>query len=622
MTLRQAVCATTALMLLTGALKARGATATPPLAHADLNDQNQIAISAAGINAAIDLRQQADCNIPTLLNTEDSFPSGACRMATLTVTDTSHPNRPPFVGALTPYNRDASDVRDMQLELRRLDANTPLPQAITSIYTGGAHCCAITSVVGTATDGTWTATRPSELAGEGRPRFIDLDGDSASEIITGDESFLYTFASHAGSYIPDIIYRYVGGRLVNVTRDAPFRPYLEQELKENEGFWTQQNRSEPNGFLAYYVAMKALMGQFAAGWTYMLPRYDHEIDSGFSLSLCTIGGRMESECSEDERAPLPFPQALAGFLVAQGYVSPQEALTVAPDAEPAIHEASRYHPDFSCLTPPQKNGVALALCENSSAAEHQLAFDRVYYALRQAVGPEGWKGLRQEIVLAENAIDQECQLPIPGADDQTVSADAMSCYAAAMDRLAEKYRARLSGAALEESQRPIDEHIALQRRLITLGYMPARSTADGVYGEATRAAIAQWKRDTQRPDPTPFLSDADAAVLLGHPVQTVAVPPKAEQPQTAKAPALSPAPATSQPASKSLFGLPIALAVLLLASGFAIYFVPFIMACLRDTIRKPAVFAVNFFLGWTLIGWVAALVMAFSLEGRPTPHSD
>ncbi|NHN88949.1 superinfection immunity protein [Acetobacter conturbans] len=625
MMFRKAALGATALLVLSGEALARGDNTVPPLANAELADHEHVSASAEGLKAAVDLQQKSDCGVPTLLGDEDGFASGACRMATLTLTDSSRPERLPFMASLTPYNRDGSDVRDLQLDVRRLDANAPLPQAVVSVYTGGAHCCALTSIIGTTKEGAWTATKPSELAGEGRPQFADIDGDKVPEIIAGDESFLYTFASHAGSYTPSLIYRYQGGHLVNVTTDPASRSYLAQELHENEGFWVQQNRNEPNGFLAYYVAMKANMDQFAEGWAYMLPRYDHEIDAGFSPSLCSLGSRADAECTPEEQAPLPFPQALAGFLVAKGYVTPQQALAVAPDAESAIREASRYHPDFSCLTPPQKNGVATMLCENSAAAQHELQFDQVYYALRAVVGPAGWKGLKQEIILAENAVDQQCGLPVPGAADQTVPPDATACYAAGMDRLSEAYRARLSGAALEESKRPIGDHIALQRRLIALGYLPAGSIADGVYGESTRAAITAWKHETQQPESSPFLSDADAVILMGHPLAPALPQQLATQEQKSATPVSGSSDSVITSSSSvisyqktgwSLFGLSFALSILFLVSAFTLYFVPFIVACLRDTIRKPAVFAVNFFLGWTLIGWVAAMVMAVSLEAR------
>lgn len=48
----------------------------------------------------------------------------------------------------------------------------------------------------------------------------------------------------------------------------------------------------------------------------------------------------------------------------------------------------------------------------------------------------------------------------------------------------------------------------------------------------------------------------------------------------------------------------------------AIYFLPAIISICRDSTKKGAVICVNIFLGWTLIGWVASLVMALSFERR------
>lgn len=46
------------------------------------------------------------------------------------------------------------------------------------------------------------------------------------------------------------------------------------------------------------------------------------------------------------------------------------------------------------------------------------------------------------------------------------------------------------------------------------------------------------------------------------------------------------------------------------------YMLPTIEAAIRKSNNLPAIAAVNFFLGWSLIGWVAALVWAFK---NPSP---
>jgi hypothetical protein len=44
--------------------------------------------------------------------------------------------------------------------------------------------------------------------------------------------------------------------------------------------------------------------------------------------------------------------------------------------------------------------------------------------------------------------------------------------------------------------------------------------------------------------------------------------------------------------------------------GFAVYFLPALIALVREKHDKVSIFLLNFFLGWSLIGWVVALVWA------------
>ena len=50
---------------------------------------------------------------------------------------------------------------------------------------------------------------------------------------------------------------------------------------------------------------------------------------------------------------------------------------------------------------------------------------------------------------------------------------------------------------------------------------------------------------------------------------------------------------------------------------FALYFLPTIIAAARDRHNKGAIFLLNFFLGWTFVGWVVALVWAVSSTPPP-----
>jgi hypothetical protein len=51
---------------------------------------------------------------------------------------------------------------------------------------------------------------------------------------------------------------------------------------------------------------------------------------------------------------------------------------------------------------------------------------------------------------------------------------------------------------------------------------------------------------------------------------------------------------------------------------FAMYWLPTIIAVARHTHSALGVAMVNFFTGWTVIGWIVALVWA--LAASPAPH--
>lgn len=54
--------------------------------------------------------------------------------------------------------------------------------------------------------------------------------------------------------------------------------------------------------------------------------------------------------------------------------------------------------------------------------------------------------------------------------------------------------------------------------------------------------------------------------------------------------------------------------VTFLLFGAGLYFIPTIIAFARGKSNKAAILALNFFLGWSLIGWVVSLVWALANE--------
>lgn len=508
-------------------------TIVPALAEARLADRARLDLADGGLTASITLKSSTQCGIAMAWQPADPNPSSTCRIATLSIRAKGQARPASF--PLAPYGQDAGFM-DLRLSIQRLDATSAVPQVMVSAYTGGAHCCEVTSIFGRRPDGQWVPADLGMQDGGGPPAIVAVPGARDPAIVTYDQAFLYTFASHAGSFTPVILYRYHGGELTNVSDDPAYRPYLVEDLAKQTRQWASSGRSEPNGYLAYYVATRARLGQLSAAWAYMLPHAQNSTKSGFGVSACSLKSAEETAngryCSKADRTPLPFPQGLAAFLTRNDYISAAQARALLSD-RPATGAGSApsgpYHPDFPCDPPPAGNGVATMLCQDSEAARHELMFDQVYYALRHQVGQDGWKDLRQQVVLDENTANQSCGLPVPGDEAQAIPPNGAACYADAMDRLAAQYRVRLSGAALMESQRPLDRHIALQKKLVELGLLPPDTVVDGIYGEATRAAITVWQQAAHRPGTDGFLSDDDAAMLIPPP-QAAATPATAAPP--------------------------------------------------------------------------------------------
>jgi Superinfection immunity protein len=67
-----------------------------------------------------------------------------------------------------------------------------------------------------------------------------------------------------------------------------------------------------------------------------------------------------------------------------------------------------------------------------------------------------------------------------------------------------------------------------------------------------------------------------------------------------------------------------AVALVTLLIGAALYFLPALVARRRAHPKTTAIFALNLLLGWTFVGWVAALVWALTappVRGPATPQA-
>ena len=201
------------------------------------------------------------------------------------------------------------------------------PQVVFSRYTGGAHCCAETFIAHFSA-GRWSVINAGKRDGEEGFSYVDADGDGNAEMVGADNRFLYTFDSYAGSLAPTQIYNLRDGKLVEVTKEERFKPFLraelarmEKEANENPDAW------KTNGFLAGWVAQKALLGEQAEGWQRLLKDYDRDSDWGLGCEGDDAKKRKPAECNNAEARKKIFPRELRAFLVKNGYLTANDSAT-------------------------------------------------------------------------------------------------------------------------------------------------------------------------------------------------------------------------------------------------------------------------------------------------------
>jgi hypothetical protein len=201
----------------------------------------------------------------------------------------------------------------VSVQIAEMDLGNPHPEVVVSFYTGGAHCCSVTSVVTAGPDGlSWTIVDVGEF--DGSPLLAtDLDNDGRYEFATRDNAFLYAFACYACSEAPLQVIGIENGAVKNVTREPRFRPTHEAWLK---GMVENVSEDDVNGFLAGYVGEKILLGEGKQAWELMLNYYDR--DSDWGLTSCSQPLDEDGSCPGEE-VQLSFPDALEHMLKENDY---------------------------------------------------------------------------------------------------------------------------------------------------------------------------------------------------------------------------------------------------------------------------------------------------------------
>jgi hypothetical protein len=213
--------------------------------------------------------------------------------------------------------KSSNEEPNAEVAIVRLDGTSVGPQVVFSSFWGGAHCCTVTKFA-TNVGGGWHVVTGETLDGDGGYSFEDIEGDGTLELLSVDNSFLYAFAPYAMSSAPMQISKLVGDRLLNVTANPDMRTFVRQELYRLEYVADrEQDVWRSNGFLAAWVATKAIVGEFDDAWGRMLTLYDRSSD--WPLTECTVA-KVDGTCPAGKERSIDFPRALRSHLEEQGYI--------------------------------------------------------------------------------------------------------------------------------------------------------------------------------------------------------------------------------------------------------------------------------------------------------------
>lgn len=202
------------------------------------------------------------------------------------------------------------------LKLVEMDASNDAPELFVSRYSGGAHCCNLISIIAKGADGQWTEIEVGAYDGDPERNYPnDVTGDGVAEIVTLDNSFLYAFASYAGSFAPTIVLALRDGAIVDVSAEPDFE-YVMGAAVRNLGAMPDAGESR-NSWLAAYTAMQLRLG---ADDPFARADKDYDPEPDWGLTFCRDDGTETYDCPEDRIGRTDFPVALRQFLSERGYM--------------------------------------------------------------------------------------------------------------------------------------------------------------------------------------------------------------------------------------------------------------------------------------------------------------
>lgn len=144
------------------------------------------------------------------------------------------------------------------LAVRDIEGNGE-PDVLLDLYTGGAHCCSIVQIYSYDAAARSYTLYEHDFFDPGA-RIVDLAGDGKLEFESANAAFEYEFASFAYSGVPIQVWRFLGGRLHDVTRSFP-RAIAADAANWYRGFVLNRRAGLGLGLIAAWAADEYLLGR-------------------------------------------------------------------------------------------------------------------------------------------------------------------------------------------------------------------------------------------------------------------------------------------------------------------------------------------------------------------------
>jgi uncharacterized protein/peptidoglycan hydrolase-like protein with peptidoglycan-binding domain len=171
--------------------------------------------------------------------------------------------------------------------------------------------------------------------------------------------------------------------------------------------------------------------------------------------------------------------------------------------------SAKIGPGFDCAGAARP--LPSMICADAELSRTDLRFNQAYWALHGQLDGRGRRQLADEDLRFLDRVTNRCGIPHAGALTPDIWR-GRECVRDAYETQRLNWIDRLHGAAREEATRPIESHIALERKLRRLGFLRTPPIPEGIYDNAVRRAVIEWQAARGRPA-TGILGDLDAATL-------------------------------------------------------------------------------------------------------------